>query len=64
MLFGGLLVGEEMKLAPEQLVNVCVGITGVGLTVRTTWKGKPAQPPPPADGVTVYVNVLVCEVVF
>ncbi len=54
MVLGGLLVGEIVKAAPLQIVEVCEGIRGLGFTVTITVNVGPVQLPVVPDlGVTV-----------
>ena len=51
---GKLFCGLDVKAMPLQALTVCVGKSGVGLTVTTTVNGVPAhEPAAPEVGVTV-----------
>ena len=48
------LAGDTVKVPPLQMVAVCAGITGTGLTVIVTVKVDPTHDPAAPDvGVTV-----------
>jgi hypothetical protein len=59
---GGAFTGVTVNVLSPQIVAVCAGITGVGLTTTTRVNGAPGQVPD--FGVTVYVNVAAVFVVF
>ena len=56
MVPGGLLAGATVNVPPLQMVAVCAGTTGVGLTVTVTVKLVPGHGMV-VVGVTVYVAV-------